>query len=249
MTELIEHQGEEGRPIEAAPERMGSPLDVSPEAFNAALERRGTNRSALMEWIRNALVDGVDYGSVPTKRGPSKPTLRKPGAEKICGMLGVSVSLPSLEEYEKAALSGVDVQSIILRCHLIDGSGHVVADGVGARRVKQDNGDLNKALKMAAKSAHIDATLRMAGLSEIFTQDLEDMPQDPPEKPKRRRVSSDQRDELERLLAAAGVDRNAVYQWAKIGDFGELTTDGSGSPETDPYERVRAELAKRAGEK
>ncbi len=28
---------------------------------------------------------------------------------------------------------------------------------------------------MAEKSAHIDATLRMAGLSEVFTQDLEDM--------------------------------------------------------------------------
>ena len=27
---------------------------------------------------------------------------------------------------------------------------------------------------MATKSAHIDATLRMAGLSEVFTQDLED---------------------------------------------------------------------------
>jgi hypothetical protein len=28
---------------------------------------------------------------------------------------------------------------------------------------------------MAEKSAHIDATLRLAGLSELFTQDLEDM--------------------------------------------------------------------------
>lgn len=28
---------------------------------------------------------------------------------------------------------------------------------------------------MASKSAHIDATLRLAGLSEVFTQDLEDM--------------------------------------------------------------------------
>jgi hypothetical protein len=54
--------------------------------------------------------------------------------------------------------------------------GTVVADGIGARSAEQDYGDLNKALKMACKSAHIDATLRMAGLSEIFTQDLEDMP-------------------------------------------------------------------------
>src|SRR5690606_15572985 len=58
-----------------------------------------------------------------------------------------------------------------------------VAEGIGARSVQQDNGDLNKALKMAGKSAHIDATLRMAGLSEVFTQDLEDMQLGPSSKP------------------------------------------------------------------
>ena len=42
----------------------------------------------------------------------------------------------------------------------------------------KDKGDINKSLKMAEKSAHIDATLRIAGLSEIFTQDLEDMLKD-----------------------------------------------------------------------
>jgi hypothetical protein len=51
-----------------------------------------------------------------------------------------------------------------------------VAEGVGARSLAQDYGDVNKALKMAEKSAHIDATLRLAGLSEVFTQDIEDRP-------------------------------------------------------------------------
>ena len=51
----------------------------------------------------------------------------------------------------------------------------IAAEGTGARRIAQDNGDINKSLKMAEKSAHIDATLRVAGLSELFTQDLEDM--------------------------------------------------------------------------
>ena len=35
---------------------------------------------------------------------------------------------------------------------------------------------------MAEKSAHIDATLRVAGLSELFTQDIENMFQDNPGK-------------------------------------------------------------------
>lgn len=152
-----------------------SPLDLPAEQFRAGLDRRKENRAALMLWVRAALVAGVDYGCIPTRRGPSKPSLWKPGAEKICGMLGVTVHFPTLHDYEQAALHGVDWQHIILRCELHDAAGRVVADGVGARSLQQDGGDINKALKMAEKSAHIDATLRMAGLSEVFTQDIEDM--------------------------------------------------------------------------
>ena len=62
------------------------------------------------------------------------------------------------------------------RLQLHTGNGFVAAEGTGARTVdKQDRGDINKSLKMAEKSAHIDATLRVAGLSELFTQDIEDM--------------------------------------------------------------------------
>ena len=64
---------------------------------------------------------------------------------------------------------------IILKCELHTGNGFIAAEGTGARRVAQDHGDINKSLKMTEKSAHIDATLRVAGLSELFTQDLEDM--------------------------------------------------------------------------
>ncbi|HKZ74355.1 MAG TPA: hypothetical protein VJ011_09830 [Steroidobacteraceae bacterium] len=160
-----------------APVRAANPLDASSVEFREALNRRGENRKALIEWVRSSLVDGVDFGGVPLRRGGfSKPSLRKPGAEKICGMLGITATFPTLKDYEAAAIEGRNVQQIILRCHLIGPDGQVVADGVGARSVEQDHGDINKSLKMAVKSAMIDATLRMAGLSEIFTQDLEDMP-------------------------------------------------------------------------
>jgi hypothetical protein len=88
-------------------------------------------------------------------------------------MLGVSVHFPNLHEYEQAAIRGTDIKHIILRCEIRDPRGRVVADGAGARSLVQDNGDLNKALKMVLKSSMTDATLRMAGLSEVFTQDLE----------------------------------------------------------------------------
>ena len=93
-------------------------------------------------------------------------------------MMGLIPRFPNLAEYERAALSGEDIKMIILKCELHTGSGFVAAEGTGARRVDQDRGDINKSLKMAVKSAHIDATLRVAGLSELFTQDIEDMLQD-----------------------------------------------------------------------
>ena len=138
-------------------------------------------------------------------------------------MLGVTVRYPSLPDYEKAALTGAQLSQIIIRCEIVDASGRVVADGVGARIISQDNGDINKALKMAEKSAHIDATLRMAGLSEVFTQDIEDMLQ-------RREAESIQQaetqlnngfdgitkaqhQELEAKIKELGLDRNRVKEW------------------------------------
>jgi hypothetical protein len=169
-----------------------NPLDVSPEAFRGALARRGENRKALMVWVRDSLVSGVDFGRIhvvgksscskgnqcDNPRHFSNDCLFKPGDEKIAGMLGVTPTFPTLHKYEDAALSGVELKQIILRCHMVDSSGRIVADGIGARSLEQDHGDINKSLKMCAKSAHIDATLRMAGLSEVFTQDLDQMKAD-----------------------------------------------------------------------
>lgn len=172
-----------------------SPLDLPTEFFSAGLDRRKRNRALLMDWLRTALVEGVDYGRIHIAgkdrcqlvrmgrvnecKDPghwTKPSLFKPGAEKITGMLGMSVHYPTLPAYEDAFLAQADIRTIMLRCELRDAHGHVVAQGVGARQINQDYGDLNKTLKMVAKSAHIDATLRLAGLSEVFTQDLEDRP-------------------------------------------------------------------------
>ena len=153
-----------------------NPLDSIPEAFRAGLDRRKENRNTLMDWIRSSLVEGRDYGAIMIRGQKSKPSLLKPGAEKIAGMLGLIPRFPNLKEYEDCAIKGVGIDAIILKCELRNQLGEVIGEGVGARFTeKQDNGDLNKALKMASKSAMIDATLRCAGISEIFTQDIENM--------------------------------------------------------------------------
>ena len=152
-----------------------SPIDMAPALFEAGLERRKANRDTLIKWVREALVEGVDFGSILTKRGLSRPSLWKPGAEKILGMMNLVASFPNLRDYEAAALSGVEIKTIILRCEILGSHGVVLAEGSGARTVAQDFGDLNKSLKMAKKSAMIDGTLCVGGLSEVFTQDIEDM--------------------------------------------------------------------------
>lgn len=167
-----------------------NPLDLDPRVFQAALDRRRQNRDALLNWIRSQLEKGVDFGPIHVvgknkcDKGKwcdnpshfSKPSLFKPGAEKIVGILGLSPRFPTLEQYEAACIAGTTINQIILRCELVDTSGRVVGAGIGARFVSQDSGDLNKALKMAKKSAYIDATITGAGLSEEYTLDLEDMP-------------------------------------------------------------------------
>ena len=171
-----------------------APLDWPVERFTQALDRREVNRKALLKWIQSNLQAGIDYGQIHfvgkdkcrlvadgrtheclDPRHWSKPSLWKPGAEKICGMMGLIPRFPTLSEYERATLRGEDIKVIILKCELHTGNGFVAAEGTGARRIDQDRGDINKSLKMAIKSAHIDATLRVAGLSELFTQDIEDM--------------------------------------------------------------------------
>jgi hypothetical protein len=167
-----------------------SAFDIKPSSFKAGLERRGKNRDALMAWIRDALVEGTDWGRIHVVKKEScdkgkycdnpyhfsKPSLWKAGAEKIAGMMGLRATWPNLDDELNALRGGGNM--ILLKCQLLDMAGNTVSEGVGARGLKQDYDDPNKALKMAKKSSLIDAVLNAGGLSEVFTQDVEDMPPD-----------------------------------------------------------------------
>lgn len=146
-----------------------------------------------------------DYGKVP---GTTKPTLLKPGGEKICMLFGLNPEyefLQTTEDYDK------EFFTYNIRCTLFR-NGQPVAQGVGSCNSKEkkyrfinvdeipenyigpteqitdkygrvkykiNNPDIcslvNTILKMAKKRAFIDAVLQVASLSEVFTQDVEDM--------------------------------------------------------------------------
>src|SRR5690606_9519968 len=125
--------------------------------------------------IRQSFVEGHDYGVIPNT---DKPTLYKPGAEKILMLLGLRSEfdiVDSTRDFEKGFFE------YQIRCRLLYGD-MIITEGLGAantREAKYRKGDPytldNTVLKMAKKRALVDAALLVGSLSDIFTQDIEDM--------------------------------------------------------------------------
>lgn len=125
--------------------------------------------------VQNNLKKDQDFGVIP---GTQKPTLLKPGAEKIQMLFGVTSEYEEIEriqDYDKGFFA------YTIRCTLSQ-NGTKITEGMGhcntkeKKYVKQDPFTLaNTCLKMAKKRAQIDATLTIASLSEVFTQDIEDL--------------------------------------------------------------------------
>ena len=187
--------------------------------------------------VHSELREGPDYGTIP---GTSKPTLLKPGAEKIAKLLGLA---DTYEITDKTAEWEMGLFQYEVRCSLVSiRTGQLVAQGVGecnsyeskyryrdakrkcpecgveaiikgkveygggwvcfgkiggcgakrgdgasviesqtiGRVLNEDPADqVNTILKMAKKRSLIDASLSVGSLSNLFTQDLEDMPSPP----------------------------------------------------------------------
>lgn len=128
--------------------------------------------------IQSQLVEGHDYGQAFF--GSSKPSLLKPGAEKILMLLGLASQyeiIEQIQDYEDGFFA------YTIRC-ILTKNGIVVTEGLGhcnskEKKYESDKQDKymlgNTCLKMAKKRAQVDAALTVGSLSNIFTQDLEDM--------------------------------------------------------------------------
>ncbi|REB77455.1 hypothetical protein CP883_05605 [Cutibacterium acnes] len=124
------------------------------------------------------MVKGIDYGMVD---GFSKPTLLKPGAEKLCDVFGFSKSVDVVNRIEQwnTGIFAYEVKMTLIR----KDNGIIEAEGLGSCNSKeaafqQQNPFtiVNTVLKMAKKRALIDAVLSATRSSGIFTQDIEDFP-------------------------------------------------------------------------
>jgi len=138
--------------------------------------------------VQKALKKDHDYGVIPGTG--SKPTLLKPGAEKILMLMGLTSEYEVIErvqDYDRGFFA------FTVKCALSKGDVKVT-EGVGHANTRerrytsgrqQDAYTLaNTVLKMAKKRAQVDAVLTVASLSEIFTQDLEDYEEIPQQSPR-----------------------------------------------------------------
>lgn len=172
-----------------------------------AAEIRG-QVNLIQEVMKSVMQDKVHFGTVPGCG--DKPTLLKPGAEKIMATFRLSAD-PEVED-----LSFNDVLRYRVKCKLLSQSGIFKGAGVGEcsseeekykwrkmvseaewnatpethrrikyrydreeKQIRTNPYDLaNTLLKMAKKRALVDAVLTVTGASDIFTQDIEDMPEE-----------------------------------------------------------------------
>ena len=137
------------------------------QAFNTDMSR----------FVKTVLVAGTDYGIIPRC---SKPSLLKPGAEKVLHYLGLvarTVVTSRMEDFNDNGFFAYECKVTIL-----DGNGTVKGEGYGCCNTREPKyvkgsgfASMNTVLKMAKKRALVDAVLNVACLSSFFTQDVEDM--------------------------------------------------------------------------
>lgn len=155
--------------------------DVSGETTNKEIVAQDEKPVNLDEWInrrkefKSKIVDemkeGLHFHKI--KFGSKEvQTLSKGGAEMVASAFGWTAEF--VKDSDTWEMMGSLPGTVCYICKLSNGK--FIGEGRGARYIKQDNGDMNKCIKMAQKSAFVDAVLRASGLSDLFTQDLDENP-------------------------------------------------------------------------
>jgi len=174
-------------------------MSASVEDMQAALSEYAARRVAFRDWLLSNMIEGIHYGYppgcepklddsgnvgvwdsrksqykwYPKTQWTAKKCLYKAGADFICDLMGIRDEYHA--DMEAHAQIGSPTDTFVFSCKLISRSnGELIGEGRGVRKIGQKGGDANNAIKMAKKSAKVDAVLSAYGLADLFTQDLED---------------------------------------------------------------------------
>lgn len=162
-----------------------------------------------------------DYGIIPGTG--TKPTLLKPGAEKILMLMGLSSEFQIIDSTRDFESGFFQYQ---IKC-VLKKYGEVITEGMGGANtkekkfIKQDPYTMdNTVLKMAKKRALVDAALLVGSLSDIFTQDVEDITLDGDKASNQQKVYTDNdgtisQAQAKRMYALAGGDKDIINEIMK----------------------------------
>lgn len=151
---------------------------MTPSDLKKAVKEEEARRKIIKDYIKRNMTKGIDYDviTMKTRDGRSvdtKPTLLKPGSEKFCSLMHLTPRMQ--RDDETWEMSGNKAGLFAYVCQLFSATGQVIGEGRGAANMTEKGWTENNAIKIAMKRAQMDAVLRTGGLSEFFTQDLEDI--------------------------------------------------------------------------
>jgi len=158
-------------------------MATTPEAMRHALAEYSLRRNSFRVWLREQLIEGVHFGFPPgcepkgnvnPKQWVSKPSLYQSGADFVVDLMGLrSEYQPDMDGW---VMAGSIQGCFVYKCELFSrANGELVSEGRGSSRVGGKR-DTNGAVKMAMKCAKVSAVINAYGLSDLFTQDLENPP-------------------------------------------------------------------------
>ena len=137
------------------------------ELFKQGVNNLLSKRSYFISQVLPKLKENQDYYIIKGKK-----SLAKGGAEKLASIY----NLTAIFEKDKESLDMLgNTKGLIAFVCTLSKFGVIVGQGRGSDTMERNNNDPNKTLKMTQKRAYVDAVIRTTGLSDIFTQDIEDM--------------------------------------------------------------------------
>lgn len=136
------------------------------ESFKQGVDNLLAKRSYFISQVLPLLQEGRDYYVIKGKK-----SLAKGGAEKLSSIYNLVATFQKDQESLEMLGSSKGLVAFVCTLHCLD---VIMGQGRGSDTMERNNNDPNKTLKMAQKRAYVDAVIRTTGLSDIFTQDLED---------------------------------------------------------------------------
>jgi hypothetical protein len=221
--------------------------------------------------IRDALEENRDFGKIP---GTDKPTLLKPGAERLCIAFGGTARYDIVASeidhdrdvkwvkrqkkwnnayqgdrsftWDEVEGKSLGAYRYVVKCSLVRADGRCLGDGLGScssyesKYIDRPRDLENTILKMAEKRALVAACLNAFGLSDRFTQDVEDMhdvatkkqAEAVPETPPITTINERQQKLIFARCKDANIDMNLLKKWIQE-QFNVASTKDLTKPQMD----------------